>query len=324
MPRDLPLSNGSFLANFDSHYQVRDIYYPYVGKTNHAYRCRSRLGTWVNGSLEWNESEGWERHLGYEENTLVTQVTAAMKDLGVTLTARDAVDFNLNVLVRRIEVTNVSHEVQEVRLFFHLDVSLWGTSVGNTAFYHPQRGALVAYKDNCYMLINGSREDHTGLDSWTTGHKDVDLGTGSWQEAESGELDRNPIAFGSVDCVGAIHLGDLQPNESKVAHCWLAIGDSLNDVIQLDRRTLERGPEYLLQRTADYWRAWVGKEFFDGSEPQGIPQDLQGLYKRSLLIVRSQTDHEGGIIAAADSNISFPYHSHGQSSIPVSDPFHAV
>ena len=69
MPRDLPLSNGVFLVNFDSHYELRDIYYPYIGKSNHAYRCRSRLGTWVNGSLEWHESEGWELHLGYEERT---------------------------------------------------------------------------------------------------------------------------------------------------------------------------------------------------------------------------------------------------------------
>lgn len=36
MPRDLPLGNGRLLINFDQNYNIRDIYYPYVGKANHS------------------------------------------------------------------------------------------------------------------------------------------------------------------------------------------------------------------------------------------------------------------------------------------------
>ncbi len=32
MPSDLPLGNGNLLVNFDKDYNLRDIYYPYVGK----------------------------------------------------------------------------------------------------------------------------------------------------------------------------------------------------------------------------------------------------------------------------------------------------
>ena len=47
MPRDLPLSNGKLLVNFDSDYNLRDIFFPYVGHANHAYGCKSRLGFWA-------------------------------------------------------------------------------------------------------------------------------------------------------------------------------------------------------------------------------------------------------------------------------------
>jgi len=36
MPRDLPLSNGRLLVMFDLEYRIRDLYYPHVGKENHA------------------------------------------------------------------------------------------------------------------------------------------------------------------------------------------------------------------------------------------------------------------------------------------------
>jgi len=44
MPRDIPVGNGSLLVNFDSEYSLRDIYYPYVGKENHAVGCPFRMG----------------------------------------------------------------------------------------------------------------------------------------------------------------------------------------------------------------------------------------------------------------------------------------
>ena len=36
MPRDLPIDNGKLLINFDRDYQLRDIYYPHLGRENHA------------------------------------------------------------------------------------------------------------------------------------------------------------------------------------------------------------------------------------------------------------------------------------------------
>lgn len=322
MPRDLPLSNGRLLVNFDSHYNLRDIHFPHVGKANHAHGCMSRLGVWMDGAIKWHESDGWQLDLRYQSDTLATHVTAENAELGLMMTLQDAVDFHLNVLVRRIEISNKSSESHDVRLFLHHDFSLWGTTVGDTAFYHPGRRALIAYKDKCYILINGMCGEIPGLDSWTTGHKDTDLGTGSWEDAEDGELDQMPVAFGSVDCVGALHLGQIPPGQTKVVYSWMAVGESLEEVLDLDQQIVKRGPQALLKRTTDYWRAWVTKETTQESNLLQVSQTLRDLYTRSLLIMRTQIDHDGGVIAATDSDISRPYHSHDQPSTPIVDPFH--
>src|SRR6478672_8907170 len=72
MPRDLPLSNGKLLVNFDSTYTLRDIYYPYVGLENQTDGHECRLGVWADGRFAWLSESGWSRQLLYEPDTLAT------------------------------------------------------------------------------------------------------------------------------------------------------------------------------------------------------------------------------------------------------------
>ena len=47
MPRDIPVGNGSLLVVFDADYTIRDLYYPRVGKENHALGNPCRFGVWT-------------------------------------------------------------------------------------------------------------------------------------------------------------------------------------------------------------------------------------------------------------------------------------
>ncbi len=59
MPRDIPVSNGNLLVNFDRDYNIRDIFYPYVGKANQSNGCISRTGCWVEGRFSWLSDSSW-------------------------------------------------------------------------------------------------------------------------------------------------------------------------------------------------------------------------------------------------------------------------
>jgi GH15 family glucan-1,4-alpha-glucosidase len=309
------LGNGHLLVTFDSSYALCDIYFPHVGTENHAYRRHSRLGVWADGQFAWLDDSDWELSLRYADDSLVTSVEARNARLGVMLTIEDAVDFDENVLLRRFTARSTAERPIEVRLYLHLDVALGGNTVGDTVFYHPAYRSVVAYKNQHYLLLGGRTAGRDHLDGWTTGQKQ------GWRDAEDGALDRLPVAFGSVDCVGELRLGEVETDRPKVAHAWLAVGASLEEVGRLHQLVLDHGPDRLIDRTHKYWQAWVKKDpnRFPGLED--LPAQIQRLYRRSLLVANAQVDHGGAIIASPDSEISAPYSPYGASGPPITDIF---
>ena len=53
MPRDIPVGNGSLLVNFDQHDQLRDLYWSYVGQSNHTAGHAFRFDVCVDGRFLW-------------------------------------------------------------------------------------------------------------------------------------------------------------------------------------------------------------------------------------------------------------------------------
>ncbi len=91
----------------------------------------------------------------------------------------------------------------------------------------------------------------------------------------------------------------LPPNGSAVTYIWWVFGKTYREVAQLDAVMRERGAGSFLDRTRDYWKLWV-KNDVDISR---LPEPVQRLYRRSLLIIRTQIDNSGAVIAATDSDI---------------------
>jgi len=295
------VGNGNLLINLDTNYNIRDIYYPYVGKENHSEGCVSRTGVWIDGRFAWIGGRGWRRNMVYEAETLVTEVTATKDALGLTLTFHDVVDFHRDIFLRQVDITNHEDRPRDVRLFFHYDFRILGNEVGDTIYYHPKLKGLVAYKENRYFLASGKAGGKTGIDQWTTGSKQL-AGKGAiWHDAEDGRLERVPLACGFTEGVIGLHAGAVPANGNTTVYHWLAVSNRFHGIEELNDLVNERGPESFIVRTRDYWRAWVNKESVDFID---LPEPVVNLYKRSLLIMRTQIDNRGAIIAANDSDIT--------------------
>ena len=304
--RDIPVGNGNLLVAFDHAYRIRDIYYPYAGKANHARRCASRTGVWVDGKMSWVDEDDWAKQLGYAEGAIATQVSATHESFGIQLIFNDLVDFNRDVFLRKVSVLNLRQTTREVRLFFHYDFRLWDVGRGDSVQYDSHDRVLTAYKDDCYFLMNAASGDDVGITDWTTGQKgEQEFGT-SWRDAEDGVLEKRNVAYGAIDCVLGTAPLHLEPGGDAVAYAWLAAGRSLEEVREHDAVVRERSPRYLLTRTLNYWQAWANKEDTDFRD---LPQHISRHYQRSLLIMRTHVDNRGGIIAATDTDI-FPV-AHG-------------
>ena len=128
MPKDIPVSNGNLLFNFDSDYQIRDVYFPFIGQENHSNGAPFRFGVWVDGRCSWMGPE-WEKDLKYHDNCLVSNVFLKNDSLGVALHCHDAVDVDLNVYIKKLEVINLRGNARQVRLFFCHDFHLYSYSI---------------------------------------------------------------------------------------------------------------------------------------------------------------------------------------------------
>ena len=304
MPRDLPLGNGSLLLNFDKSYNLRDIYWPHVGQELHTAGDISHTGVWVEGQFAWLDAPEWQREMLYAEETLVTHVTLSHAGLQLRLVFHDCVDFARPIFLRQIEVSNQADHPREIRLFFHYDWHIKDSVDGNTVFYDPTISSLVAYKRDVYFLMNGQvgtgDEAQVGISSWATGVKEFHGAQGTWRDAEDGELSRNPIAQGAIDGTLALYVPGVAAGGTTLAYHWLVVGSALPEVTELDSLVRDRGPESFVVRTRNYWSCWVNKQHEEFKE---LDADLVNLYKRSLLILRTQIDHGGAIIAANDADV---------------------
>jgi GH15 family glucan-1,4-alpha-glucosidase len=298
MPRHYVIGNGQFLINLDQHSSIRDIYYPYVGQLNHVGGYQCRVGMWADGQFAWLSDPEWQKRDAYEEDSLVTDMDAVHERLGIALTINDGVHQREALYLKRITIRNRWDTEREIRFFFQQDMMINETEVGDTAAYYPSNNTVFHYKKDRYFMFNGFTGTE-GIFQYTTGVKRFQGAEGTWRDAEDGVLSGNAISQGSVDSTISFKLS-VPPNGEAVLYYWMSAGKTLEEVKKLDKYVKDNHPDKLLDRVKIYWQRWVNKSerFYADLGPE-----ISKLFKHSLLIVRTQMDANGAIVAANDTDI---------------------
>lgn len=298
MPRPLVIGNGRLLITFDGNLVMRDLYFPHVGLLNHIEGRRNVLGVWADNRFSWLHEDGWERRLNYLPDTLITDCTATHQAMGISLTMNDLVHYRWNIYLKKVTVRNLTSRQREAVVFFTNDFCLDETDVGDTTLYDPSIDAVYHYKRKRCFLIGGTCPSG-GMYQYATGRKRFAGAEGTWRDAEDGHLEGHPISQGSVDSTISFRLR-LPPDGESWIYYWIVVAGDFNEAREGHFRIQDRTPEGILGETESYWRAWIDNGKWDLS---GVPSDVVSAFKRSLLIVRTQADQGGAIIAANDSDI---------------------
>ncbi len=298
MPRPLVLGNGSLLVAIDPEYCIRDLYFPRVGYPNHLNGFPINMGVWVEDQFAWCNGDGWKRTLAYVEGTLVGKVTLEHDAFQLRLEILDAVAPQEPIFVRRLRVHNLKNERREVRLFFTQDLRINESDIGDTAFFDPFLDSMVHYKGHAYFLFSGATSDG-GIYEYAAGIKDFGGMEGTWRDAEDGNLSGNPIAQGSVDSTFSIqaHIG---PKKVADARYWFICGHGLDEVSNHYHNLIKAGFNEEIDEATRYWRAWSNRPA-EGLD--SLPEGIRRLFRQSLLIIRTQIDNGGAVIAANDTDI---------------------
>ena len=296
MPRDLPIGNGSLLVAFDAQYRLSDFYFPRIGMENQA-GAKFRLGVFCDDALHATDDASWKRTLEYLRDTLVTDVILQNDAIGIRLRCYDTVDPDANVFVRKIVVRNLRDEVRDVKLMLHHEFALYGNSVGDTVLFDPVSGGVLQYKKRRYVLINcegGVREYACSRSAMT------------WVDAADGELSMNAIAQGAVDATISIPV-HLDAHGNATVMYWICAGRTDAEVRRLDESVRAEGAAHVLSRAGSHWYTWVNKS---GEDLRTLPDEITDLYRRSLLVVATQCDRGGAVLAANDSDIQWGHNDH--------------
>lgn len=299
MPRQYAIGNGKFLINLDQYTFIRDLYYPFVGQLNHVGGYSCRVGVWVDdGRFSWLSDPSWTFDHAYEEDSLVTNVSATHPGLNLRLAISDCVHQREDIYLKQIRIHNDLGTDREVRFFFQQDLMINETEVGDTAVYDPSNNTVYHYKKDNYFMFNGSTGPE-GMFQYTTGVKRFHGAEGTWRDAEDGHLMGNAISQGSVDSTVGFRLVVPAGGEATL-HYWMVAGKNLEEAKKLNEFVLEHQPGKLIDQAKLYWKHWVNKSERHYAD---LSAGAVKLFKHSLLIVRTQTDANGAIIAANDTDI---------------------
>jgi glucoamylase len=305
MPRDIPVGNGRLLVTFDNKYQIRDVYFPRVGQENHAGAGPCRFGVYTDvpqqnrNQLYWTTTDGWNIHQRYLRDTLTTSVSLENQALQLVLYCNDTVDFHRNILVRKIKIKNLAHHERVVRIFHHQDFNMFGTKIGDTAYYDPELRSMVHYRGKRYLMMTFFGNGEQRVEEYACGTSGFHGAEGTWRDAEDGHLQGNAIAQGAVDSTMS-HHAQVGPDGERTVYMVMIAGESRDELLALHKWITKMSPQGVIDRTTAYWRLWVaGTNINFGN----LPPKVVDLFKRSLLVVRTQIDDGGAIVAANDSDI---------------------
>jgi GH15 family glucan-1,4-alpha-glucosidase len=255
--RSLILSNGRLFLAYDERYRLRELTWPLVGFPNHLLGHPCRLGVWRDGHFAWTDDHAW--HITFEKNT-----TLRHEKLALELVVEEGVATDRNLHFRRIQATDLSGARTPVRLFVHYAPAIEECDHGNTAFYWPDRDAIVHYRGFTYLAAGG-KSNAGGLKGYACGITRFGDREGTWRDAEDGELSGDTIAQGSVDSVYRLDL-DLSSGTAW-AETYLAVAEQL------------------------------------GIVPPFSPAEISGAPPTDLEVLQAHASQSGAIVAAIDSDI---------------------
>jgi len=193
----------------------------------------------------------------YLPETLTTRYLIKKESYKISMEVNDAIHNDKDIFLRKIKVVNEDDSKHEVRLFLTQDFHIYGYEAGDTTFFEPNLSAIVHYKRKRYFLVGG-RSGGKGFYQYAIGYKEVEGREGTWRDAEDGQLSNNAVAQGAVDSAVSFKL-DIPPHVYGLIHYWIACGNSLNEVTNLDSVVKQVGVEQMLLEAENFWSAWLNR-----------------------------------------------------------------
>ena len=301
MARPIVLSNSELHVGINRFGLVHDFYFPYVGLENHSAGkdMRHRVGVWVDGVTHWIDDGSWSFRFRYPHGALIGHTLVKNDNLGILLEFDDVVDSSMSAFMRNIHVVNLRDEAREVRLFMHQAFAIGdGRSNTDTAQYLPDSNAILHYRGRRAFVISGQVNGEP-FDQYSVGLFGIENHEGTFRDAEDGELSFCNVEHGRVDSILRFRLS-LGALSSTRVHYWIAAGTSIREALYVHKQVQEDGLMKRLHSTAKWWHNWLEPA---NAVVKKLAPEYQRSFVQSMMIIKSQTDKRGAVIASTDTTM---------------------
>lgn len=302
MGRPLVLSNGELHIGINKYGLVHDFYFPYVGLENHAAgkSLRHRVGVWVDGRVSWLDEPGWEFSFRYFHRALIGHTIAKNEEIGILLEFDDVVDANISAFMRNVHVVNMRSVERDVRLFMHQAFDIGDArSNTDTAQYLPDNHAILHYRGRRAFIISAITPDGTPFDQYTVGLFGIEGREGTYRDADDGELSFCNVEHGRVDSTLRFRMS-IGAHSSQRIHYWIAAGTSMREALYVDNQVRKEGLTARMHMTANWWHSWLRPAVHVAEK---LDPNYQEDFIRSAMIIKSQIDKRGAVIASTDTSV---------------------
>lgn len=302
MARPVVLSNGSVFIGLNENGLLDDIYFPYVGLENlkTARLVPHKIGVYVdNKTFSWVDDGKWQIDVSYEHNAMIASTRMQHKKLGIELEFTDAVDAHEDAFLRHIKIHNKTDQHKSVKLFMHQVFQLSRDGRADTAFFVPEDNYIFDYKGHTAIII-ASLHESKPFSEFAVGNYSIEGKSGTYMDAEDGNLSGNLVEHGGVDSVIA-HTIELSPQETKDVDYWLALGKNQQETGRVHEIIMHESVPTRIAKTRTYWVDWL--QTAHDRLPENLDPFLREMTIKSTLIVKAHIDKNGAIIASGDSSL---------------------
>jgi GH15 family glucan-1,4-alpha-glucosidase len=301
MGRPVVLSNGRVFVGLNEDGLVHDFYYPYVGLENltNARSLQHKIGIWVNGQFSWIDDGSWQVSVDFESNALVSNITMKHERLQVSIKFVDFVDCDYDAFIRRVELTNHADHERDIRIFMHQVFQISRAGRADTALFVPDDRYLLDYKGRCCLLIAGIVTGDGDFDQFAVGNYGIEGKSGTFKDAEDGELSGNLVEHGGVDSVLRFQKTVVTNGTFKIDY-WIVADTSQASAQLIHTKLKYRSIDDRLAATRQSFQQWISPALQKTSH---IAEPYRTALLKSLLVIKAHCDVRGSVLASGDSTI---------------------
>ncbi len=295
---DAVLGNSRLLATLTHDGEIQRLFWPHVDGPQHVERIRWGL-TVDGGFVTWQDTRAWTHTQAYERDQNVL-VTVSSLPAGLEVESTDAALPGRDILIRRVRITNRGAAPRTVKYALYQWIRVDENPRYNTALFDEESDSLVHYRRNVYIAAAADRE----LSGYAVNYPDP-----AFQQASELAMDGGGPLHGDVASAGVWDLGALAPGASVELTLYWALGHSIQEVRQLLASATSVGGALLLDEVRAYWSNWLSRaRAIDVPDHAASADQIQELYRRSLLTFKLMADEQSGaVIAAPEFDPAYQY-----------------